>query len=166
MSKRSDIVQSSNEVCEVRHLHPARIAELRRDLVPDGAAGRLAETFRVLGDPTRVRMLDALSRGELCVCDLAGLIRLSESAVSHQLRLMRTLRLVRARREGRMVYYVLDDRHIMALLQQGLRHVKEEAPAAPVPVAVRIAAGRPAGRETPTASPAHSAKATVKGSLR
>jgi ArsR family transcriptional regulator len=88
-------------------------------------ADRLAETFRALGDPTRVRILDALSHDELCVCDVATLIGMSESAVSHQLRLLRNLRLVRARREGRMVFYALDDQHIVTLFQQGLRHVTE-----------------------------------------
>ena len=73
----------------------------------------LAETFRALGDPTRVRILDALSHGELCVCDLAAVLSLSQSAVSHQLRLLRGLRLVRARRAGRMVFYALDDRHVI-----------------------------------------------------
>ena len=86
---------------------------------------RLAETFRALGDPTRVRILDALSHDELCVCDVATLIGLSESAVSHQLRLLRNLRLVRARRDGRMMFYALDDQHIVTLFQQGLRHVDE-----------------------------------------
>ena len=85
----------------------------------------LAETFRTLGDPTRVRILDALSHGELCVCDLAALVRMSESAVSHQLRLLRSLRLVRPRREGRMVFYALDDQHIITLFRTGLRHVQE-----------------------------------------
>ncbi len=72
-------------------------------------------------------MLDALSLSELCVCDLATLIGLSESAVSHQLRLLRNLRLVKARREGRMVFYSLDDRHIITLFRQALRHVQESA---------------------------------------
>ena len=85
----------------------------------------LAETFRPLGDATRVRILDALSHGELCVCDLAALVGMSESAVSHQLRLLRNLRLVKNRREGRMVFYALDDRHIITLFRQGLRHVQE-----------------------------------------
>ena len=74
-----------------------------------------------------MRILDALSCDELCVCDVATLIGLSESAVSHQLRLLRNLRLVRARREGRMVFYSLDDQHIVTLFQQGLRHVNEDA---------------------------------------
>ena len=85
----------------------------------------LADTFRVLGDPTRVRMLDALSAGELCVCDIASLVGISESAVSHQLRLLRGMRLVRPRRAGRLVYYAVDDQHILELLKQALTHVEE-----------------------------------------
>ena len=85
----------------------------------------LAETFRVLGDPTRVRILDALSGGEVCVCDIASIAGISESAVSHQLRLLRSRRLVRPRRAGRMVFYSLDDHHIIELLRQALTHVQE-----------------------------------------
>jgi ArsR family transcriptional regulator len=90
----------------------------------------LADTFRVLGDPTRVRILDALSAGELCVCDIASVIGISESAVSHQLRLLRGMRLVRPRRAGRLVYYAVDDQHILELLAQALTHVQEPAAAA------------------------------------
>jgi ArsR family transcriptional regulator, lead/cadmium/zinc/bismuth-responsive transcriptional repressor len=86
----------------------------------------LADTFRILGDPTRVRIVDALSEGELCVCDIAERVGMSESAVSHQLRLMRSMRIVRGRREGRCVYYTLDDQHVLSLFQQGLRHVTED----------------------------------------
>ena len=91
------------------------------------AVEALAETFRVLGDPTRVRILDALSAGELCVCDIASLVGISESAVSHQLRLLRGMRLVRPRRAGRLVYYAVDDHHILELLNQALTHVEEPA---------------------------------------
>lgn len=86
----------------------------------------LADTFRILGDPTRVRIVDALSEAELCVHEISERIGLSESAVSHQLRLMRTMRIVRGRREGRCVYYTLDDQHVLSLFQQGLRHVTED----------------------------------------
>jgi DNA-binding transcriptional ArsR family regulator len=86
----------------------------------------LADLFSILGDPTRVRIVDVLAEGELCVCDIAGEIGISESAVSHQLRLMRGMRIVRGRREGRSVYYSLDDQHVLDLFQQGLRHVSEE----------------------------------------
>jgi ArsR family transcriptional regulator len=85
----------------------------------------LADTFRILGDPTRLRIVDALAQGELCVHELSDTVGISESAVSHQLRLMRTMRIVRGRREGRCVYYTLDDQHILDLFQQGLRHVTE-----------------------------------------
>jgi DNA-binding transcriptional ArsR family regulator len=90
----------------------------------------LTEIFRVLGDPTRLRILDALSRGELCVGDLAARLGATESAVSHQLRLLRTARIVRTRREGRMIFYSLDDTHVLTLFEQGLRHVQEAGPAA------------------------------------
>ena len=116
---------STDEACDVFHMHPGRVADLRRVLIQSDHVIELADTFRTLGDPTRVRMLDALSHGELCVCDLATLLSLSESAVSHQLRLLRALRLVRSRREGRMVFYALDDRHIVSLFRQSLRHVQE-----------------------------------------
>jgi DNA-binding transcriptional ArsR family regulator len=85
----------------------------------------LAQTFRLLGDPTRIRIVEALAQGELCVHELSDKVGISESAVSHQLRLMRTMRIVRGRREGRCVYYTLDDQHVLDLFQQGLRHVNE-----------------------------------------
>ena len=95
--------------------------------MPERTVHALANTFRVLGDPTRVKILDALSGGELCVCDIASLAGISESAVSHQLRLLRGMRLVRPRRAGRLVYYSLDDQHIIELLRQALTHVEEQA---------------------------------------
>ena len=86
-----------------------------------------AETFRMLGDPTRVKILDTLGDGELCVNDLAAKVGISESAVSHQLRLLRTMRLVRVRREGRLAFYAVDDDHILELLNQARTHVQEGA---------------------------------------
>ena len=103
-------------------------------LIQPETAQALAETFQALGDPTRVRMLDALSRGEMCVGELAALLRMTESAISHQLRLLRGLRIVRARRQGRLVFYALDDAHVVRLFAQGLEHVQERhtsGPAAP-----------------------------------
>jgi ArsR family transcriptional regulator, lead/cadmium/zinc/bismuth-responsive transcriptional repressor len=96
-----------------------------RQGLADRTVEALADTFRVLGDPTRVRILDALSHGELCVSDIAGAVGISESAASHQLRLLRGMRLVRPRRAGRQVYYAVDDHHILELLQQALTHVQE-----------------------------------------
>jgi DNA-binding transcriptional ArsR family regulator len=100
---------------------------LRERLLDDASATALAETFKVLGDPTRVRILDALSRTEVPVCDLADELGLTQSAVSHQLRLLRSMRLVRARRDGRHIYYALDDDHILKLFKQGLEHVQERS---------------------------------------
>lgn len=85
----------------------------------------VADTFRVLGDPTRIRILDVLGAGELCVNDLAARVQISESAVSHQLRVLRNMRLVRVRREGRLAYYAVDDHHILELLKQARTHVQE-----------------------------------------
>lgn len=87
----------------------------------------VADTFRVLGDPTRIRILDVLGAGELCVNDLASRVQISESAVSHQLRVLRNMRLVRVRREGRLAYYAVDDHHILELLKQARTHVQEGA---------------------------------------
>ena len=104
---------------------------MRRQPLSDASASALAETFRALGDLTRVRMLDALARSELCVQDLAARLHLTESAVSHQLRLLRNMRLVRTRRDGRLVFYALDDQHIVGLFEQGLEHVEEREGAVP-----------------------------------
>lgn len=101
-------------------------AERRRGaLLQPRTVEALADTFRVLGDPTRVRILDTLSHGELCVSDIAMLVGISESAASHQLRLLRGMRLVRPRRAGRLVYYAVDDQHILELLHQAMTHVQE-----------------------------------------
>ena len=101
----------------------------RNSRLDDATAAALAETFKVLGDPTRVRILDALARAEVPVCDLAELIGLTQSAVSHQLRLLRSMRLVRSRRDGRHIYYSVDDDHITKLFKQGLEHVQEQGAA-------------------------------------
>jgi DNA-binding transcriptional ArsR family regulator len=109
--------------CDATHLAGRRRATLMQARTVEA----VADTFRVLGDPTRVRILDALAGGELCVCDIATLVGISESAVSHQLRLLRGMRLVRPRRAGRLVYYAVDDRHILELLKQASTHVEESA---------------------------------------
>jgi DNA-binding transcriptional ArsR family regulator len=96
------------------------------DMLPSHVES-VAATFRMLGDPTRVRILDSLGSRELCVGDLAKAVGMSESAVSHQLRLLRTMRLVRARRDGRQAYYAVDDHHILELLNQARTHVEEGA---------------------------------------
>jgi ArsR family transcriptional regulator len=102
----------------------------RTDLLAEPSVVALAETFRALGDGTRIRILDALSFGELCVSDLAELLGVTESAVSHQLRLLRGMRLVRPRRAGQLIFYALDDQHIVGLFKQAREHVQERTGAA------------------------------------
>src|SRR4029079_5164302 len=115
------------DVCDLVQIDLTRVRKIRAALVAPDAVQGLADTFNALGDPTRVRILDALSHGELCVCDLAAVLALSQSAVSHQLRLLRGLVLVRPRREGRVVFYSLDDQHIISLFKQTLQHVQESS---------------------------------------
>ncbi len=95
----------------------------RVHLIAPALAERLAETFRVLGDPARVRILSALAGTELCVHDLSAALQMTQSAMSHQLSILRRMHLVRARKQGRQVYYALDDEHIEQLFQRGLEHV-------------------------------------------
>ncbi len=105
--------------------NPERILHIRAHPLNDENARRLAEIFKALGDPTRVRLLYALSHAELTVGDLARLLQMEESlsAVSHHLRLLRSLRIVQDRREGKQVYYALEDDHIARVLQQSLEHI-------------------------------------------
>jgi len=101
------------------------IQKLKATLFETHLVADLADTFKVLGDATRVRILDVLSRQELCVGDIAEVLGLSESAVSHQLRLLRSARLVRQRRAGQQMFYALDDHHVIRLFAQAHEHVRE-----------------------------------------
>jgi DNA-binding transcriptional ArsR family regulator len=113
--------------CEAAHDHdPGTLDAVKTRLLAGRTVEAVAEVFKLLGDPTRVRLVDALSHGERCVCDLATLVGLTESAVSHQLRLLRSARLVRVRRTGRMAYYTLDDHHVIGLLHDTRKHVQED----------------------------------------
>jgi ArsR family transcriptional regulator len=102
---------------------PEAVRELRAHQLDGALAAQVAETFKALADPTRVRLLHALSHAELCVGDLAAVLGMTESAVSHQLRLLRGLRIVRARREGKLIFYTLDDEHVTRLFQLTLEHL-------------------------------------------
>ena len=114
-----------SDLCEVRCLDEAKVRRTRQAMKRPAAVAALAETFKVLGDPTRLRIAHALAREELCVCDLALAVGVSQSVASHSLRALREMRLVRYRREGKIAYYALDDDHIGALLSEGFRHVEE-----------------------------------------
>ena len=113
----------SDEHCVETYIHEDRVQEALPHLLEDVTAVRLAETFKALSDPARVRIVSLLAEAELCVCDLAAALGMSQSAVSHQLRTLRDLRLVRWRREGRKIFYALDDEHVADLFRRGLEHV-------------------------------------------
>jgi DNA-binding transcriptional ArsR family regulator len=104
---------------------PNALSDVRARLLDGRALDSVAEIFKLLSDPTRIRIVDVLTHGERCVCDLADLVGLSESAVSHQLRLLRSARLVRFRRAGRQAFYSLDDHHVVGLVHDTRKHVEE-----------------------------------------
>jgi DNA-binding transcriptional ArsR family regulator len=125
----AQIVPLPTADCAVRTVHPERVAAARARLLDDTAYIDLAETFRALADTTRVRIVHALARQALCVCDLAQVVGVSEPAVSQHLRLLRSLRIVRGRRDGKMVYYSLEDGHVRSLLTMALSHRADASPA-------------------------------------
>ncbi len=106
-------------------VHPEAVEEALGGQSPDAELAELSDIFRALSDPTRLRIVEALAARELCVCDLAAVVGSSESSVSHHLRQLRQLKLVRYRREGRMSFYRLDDAHVEELLRTGLEHARE-----------------------------------------
>ena len=106
----------SEDLWEMRCLEPRKVQRATKAMMPASTLLALAETFKILGDPTRLRLAYALAREELCVCDLAAVLGVSQSVVSHSLRALRQMRLVRYRKAGKVAYYALDDDHIAALL--------------------------------------------------
>ncbi len=113
------------DACQVRVVHLERVIQANQSKLPDRTLNRLSLIYKALGDQTRLKIVLALCDGEMCVCDLASHLCLSESAVSHQLRRLRELSLIKNRRDGQILYYSLDDNHIAELLKVGLEHIKE-----------------------------------------
>jgi len=116
---------SPKAVCATVYVHEDRVRSARKALRAEEALFDLSEIFKVLGDPTRLKILLALSRETLCVCDLAALLGMTNSAISHQLRLLKSLRLVNYRKAGKMAYYALDDNHVSELITVATRHLAE-----------------------------------------
>ena len=114
-----------HERCGIRCIHKDRVAFARGGALPAGEYEAMAALFKTMGDPNRLRILWALNQGEMCVCDLAALLESSESAVSHQLRLLRQMALVSNRRQGQVLYYRLNDDHIHTLTHLALEHIRE-----------------------------------------
>src|SRR5690606_19640413 len=115
-----DLIRSEEPVCEEICIDKEAVLKAKANQLTDEEVTQLAETFRALGDPTRIRIIQALRQQELCVCDLCQVLDMSQSAISHQLRVLRNLRLVKFRKAGKNVYYSLDDEHIVSLFDQGL----------------------------------------------
>jgi len=111
--------------CDCRIIHEEKVKEARQRALDDLVTEDLCQTFKALGDISRLKVLWALEYQEMCVCDLAALLGITESAVSHQLRLLRTLRLVKNRREGTILYYRLADGHVSQLVRIALEHIQE-----------------------------------------
>lgn len=121
MAKEKNKIDS----CNVSVIHEDIVREVRESIPSDETLYDLAEFFKVFGDSTRIKIICALFKSEMCVCDLAALLNVSQSAISHQLRTLKIARLVRYRRKGKVVYYSLNDEHIKHIFDEGLRHITE-----------------------------------------
>ena len=120
------MVQENTPTCQEEELHPEAIHRVREKLPQDEVLYDLAELFKIFGDSTRVKILYALLEAEeLCVCDIASLMDVTQSAVSHQLRVLKSSKLVKFRKEGKTVYYSLADDHVCRILYQGMEHICE-----------------------------------------
>jgi len=113
------------ETCQEKGIHRQTVRMARREMPATVMLYDLAEFFKLFGDSTRIGILWALSVSEMCVCDLCAVLRMKQSAVSHQLKTLKQARIVRPRRDGRMVYYALDDEHIRQVLNLGMTHTQE-----------------------------------------
>lgn len=117
--------KEKEELCGVTVIHEDVIRRVRRKLNSEHELGEMAEAFKMFSDPTRLKIVNALMVAEMCVCDIAALLNMTQPAVSHHLKALRGARLIRFRRDGKVVYYSLDDEHINALFALCLIHVRE-----------------------------------------
>ena len=113
------------ECCDFIHAHEDIVKKVQKEMPSEDTLYDLTELFRIFGDSTRVRILYVLFEAEMCVCDIAALLGMTQSAISHQLRALKNARLVKARREGKTVFYSLADDHVKTIIDQGLEHVAE-----------------------------------------
>ena len=112
-------------ICEITTIHEDVIQKVKENMPEEDVLYSLGEFFKILGDGTRIKILNALFYSEMCVCDIAALLGMTQSAISHQLRVLKQGRLVKHRKEGKSVYNSLDDEHIKHIIEQGLTHIKE-----------------------------------------
>ena len=116
------------EQCEFMHVHEDIVAQVEKNMPDEEVLYDLAELFKIFGDSTRIKILYVLNESEMCVCDIARLLGMTQSAISHQLRSLKQSKLVKARREGKTVFYALADGHVHTILSQGMEHVAELLP--------------------------------------
>jgi ArsR family transcriptional regulator len=116
----------SCDSCEAQQIHEGAVSKARSKAIDDNTVQRLSDIFKVMGDPTRLRIINALSAGEMCVCDIAAALDMENSAISHQLRILKAMRLVKFRKEGKSAYYSLDDEHMLTLFNEGLKHAQHK----------------------------------------
>lgn len=112
--------------CDCHVIHEETVEKVRKVMPEDESLYDLADFFKVCGDSTRIKILWALSESEMCVCDLAVLLNMTQSAISHQLRVLKHVGMVKSRKEGKVVFYALDDEHIKGILDQGMIHINEK----------------------------------------
>ena len=113
------------ERCDCTVIHEETVNLVRKRMPDEEKLYDLAEVFKVFGDTTRIKILWALAESEMCVCDISALLNMTQSAISHQLRILKQARLVRNRKDGKVVYYSLDDAHVKQIFEQGLDHINE-----------------------------------------
>ena len=117
---------NNDDLCEIHHTHPEKLQDCSLHKLDDATSLELADIFKILGDKTRIKLLSLLAaEDELCVCDIAESLQMGQSAISHQLRVLRAARLVKFRKAGKEAFYSLDDDHVVKLMRQGLEHVRE-----------------------------------------
>lgn len=113
------------DTCDLVYVHEDIVKKVRGELPDEDALYDLTELFRLFGDSTRIRILYVLSASEMCVCDIAALLGMTQSAISHQLRALKNARLIKSRRDGKTVFYSLADGHVRTIIDQGMEHVSE-----------------------------------------
>lgn len=116
--------QISDDSCDEYIVHSNTVRDAKLRLLRNETARQLAETFKILGDQTRINILNLLTQREMCVCDIAETLQMGQSAISHQLRVLRSARLVKFRKDGKEAWYSLDDDHVVRLMNQGLEHIQ------------------------------------------
>lgn len=125
MDKKEKILEDDQEICDSIVIHKEVVENTKTKMPDDTSLNELADFFKIFGDSTRVRILWALSLNQMCVCDIAALLNMSQSSISHQLRVLKQNKFVKNRRDGKVVYYSLLDEHISYILKQGLTHISE-----------------------------------------